>query len=71
MWPPAQPFSRCLHGPLTEADCAYARGLGRPAGYQFAAASGIVDGIGSEGGQCHLMVDTGINRLGIAPAEGG
>ena len=25
----------------------------------------------SGGGQCHLMVDTGINRLGIAPAEAG
>ena len=56
-----------LHGPLSAADCAYA------------AASGAVPVINSleqavlwtasGGGRCHLMVDTGINRLGIAQAE--
>ena len=58
-----------LHGPLSAADCAYA------------AASGAVPVINSleqaelwtasGGGRCHLMVDTGINRLGIAQGEVG
>jgi alanine racemase len=56
-----------LHGPLDMADCAYAQ------------ATGVVPVINSleqaelwsasGGGLCHLMVDTGINRLGIALAE--
>ncbi len=56
-----------LHGVLTEVDCAYAR------------ATGVVPVINSleqaalwslgGGGRCHLMIDTGINRLGIAPDE--
>jgi alanine racemase len=56
-----------LHGPLTDAECDYAR------------ATGVVPVINSleqaerwaasGGGTCHLMVDTGINRLGIAPDE--
>lgn len=56
-----------LHGPLTDADCAYARASG---------AVPVINALGqaerwslSGGGRCHLMVDTGINRLGIAPSE--
>jgi alanine racemase len=58
-----------LHGPLTEADCAYARRLG---------AVPVINSLeqaarwtASGGGRCHVMVDTGINRLGIAPSEAG
>lgn len=56
-----------LHGPVTGEDCVYAR------------ATGVVPVINSieqaqrwqmsGGGRCHLMVDTGINRLGVAPGE--
>ena len=56
-----------LHGPLTSADAAYAQ------------ATGVVPVINSlqqaqlwgqgGGGVCHLMIDTGINRIGIAPHE--
>lgn len=58
-----------LHGPLTEADCAYARATG---------AVPVINSLGQAelwakngGGMCHLMVDTGINRLGISLAEAG
>ncbi len=63
--PPAQ--IAVLHGPLTVEDCAYARGSG---------AVPVINSLeqaerwtASGGGLCHLMVDTGINRLGIAPAD--
>ncbi len=56
-----------LHGPLTDADVA------------FAVASGTAPVINSleqarrwragGGGRCHLMVDTGMNRLGVAMAD--
>lgn len=56
-----------LHGPLTVADAAFARAAG---------VVPVIDSlrqaklwIESGGGPCHLMVDTGINRLGISPAE--
>ncbi|WP_427966927.1 alanine racemase [Altererythrobacter sp.] len=58
-----------LHGPLKAEDAAYAR------------ATGVVPVINSlqqaklwlesGGGPCHLMVDTGINRLGISVSECG
>lgn len=58
-----------LHGVLSEADCAYARATG---------AVPVINSLEqaelwttSGGGRCHLMVDTGINRLGIALAEAG
>jgi alanine racemase len=58
-----------LHGPLTSEDCAYARSTG---------AVPVINSLeqaemwtSSGGGRCHLMVDTGINRLGIALAEAG
>ena len=53
-----------LHGPLNEVDAAYARASG---------AVPVVDSIHqakvwseSGAGPCHLMVDTGINRLGVS-----
>jgi alanine racemase len=56
-----------LHGPMNGADAAYAR------------ATGVVPVINSlqqaqlwheaGGGTCHLMIDTGINRIGIAGHE--
>ncbi|MDR7103255.1 alanine racemase [Croceicoccus sp. BE223] len=56
-----------LHGPLSEADCAYARATGvRP----------VINSINQArlwqstgGGSCDLMVDTGMNRLGVRPEE--
>lgn len=56
-----------LHGPGSGEEAAYARAVGlRP----------VIDSLRqarlwteSGGGACHLMVDTGINRLGIAPEE--
>lgn len=65
--PPAQ--IAVLHGPMSEADCAYARATG---------AIPVINSLeqallwtSSGGGRCHLMVDTGINRLGIALGEAG
>jgi alanine racemase len=56
-----------LHGPMNGADAAYAR------------ATGVIPVINSlqqaqvwaqaGGDVCHLMIDTGINRIGIAPHE--
>ncbi|QYJ06064.1 alanine racemase [Qipengyuania flava] len=56
-----------LHGPGSAEEAAYARAAGvRP----------VIDSLhqaqiwtGSGGGACHLMIDTGINRLGIAPED--
>jgi alanine racemase len=63
--PPAQ--IAVLHGPLTDADCAYARSVGAvPVINSFDQATRWT---ASGGGLCHLMVDTGINRLGIAPSD--
>jgi alanine racemase len=56
-----------LHGPLTDADCAYARASG--AVPVINALDQAERWIKSGGGRCHLMVDTGISRLGIAPSE--
>lgn len=56
-----------LHGPLRDADADYAM------------ATGVVPVINSldqarrwnarSGGRCHLMIDTGINRLGVSPDQ--
>ena len=58
-----------LHGPVNDADCAYARATGAlpVINSREQAARWTASG----GGACHLMVDTGINRLGIAPEEAG
>ncbi|WP_460100596.1 alanine racemase [Qipengyuania sp. 483] len=56
-----------LHGPLDEADVAFARETGaRPVIVSLRQAKLWIDG---GGGPCHLMVDSGINRLGISPHE--
>ncbi|PKB25460.1 alanine racemase [Novosphingobium kunmingense] len=52
-----------LHGPLTGADAAFARALGvKPVINSLAQAQRW---IAAGGGACDLMVDTGINRLGL------
>jgi alanine racemase len=52
-----------LHGPIHPEDCAYARALGvRPVINSLVQARLWLD---SGGGPCDLMVDTGINRLGL------
>ncbi|WP_370188248.1 alanine racemase [Qipengyuania sp.] len=56
-----------LHGPLGADHVAYARATGvRPVIDSLRQARLWTDG---GGGACDLMVDTGINRLGVAPAE--
>ncbi len=56
-----------LHGPLTAADAAFARAAGaRPVINSLHQARLWLE---SGGGPCHLMVDTGINRLGLPPGE--
>ncbi|MFU7528661.1 alanine racemase [Qipengyuania sp. ASV99] len=63
--PPAQ--IAVLHGPVRTEDVAYATGCG---------VVPVINSLeqarrwtGGSGGRCHLMVDTGINRLGVAPAD--
>ena len=58
-----------LHGVLSEADCAYARATGAVPVINSLEQARLWTATG--GGRCHLMVDTGINRLGIALAETG
>lgn len=56
-----------LHGPLTPADAAYARAVGvRPVINSLHQARLWHD---AGGGACDLMVDTGINRLGVGLAD--
>ncbi|MEJ5975953.1 alanine racemase [Novosphingobium sp. PS1R-30] len=56
-----------LHGPLTAADAAYAKALGvKPVINSVPQARLWLD---AGGGRCHLMVDTGMNRLGLPMAE--
>ena len=58
-----------LHGCTNAAEAAYARSVGaRPVLNSLRQAA---DWVESGGGVCHLMVDTGINRLGIAPRDAG
>jgi alanine racemase len=63
--PPAQ--IAVLHGPVTRDEADYARAVG---------AVPVINSpeqarhwIEAGGGRCHLMVDTGINRLGVAPRD--
>jgi len=63
---PAQQIA-VLHGPLTAADCAYALATGAVPVINSLEQAALWTTSG--GGSCHLMVDTGINRLGIALAE--
>ena len=56
-----------LHGPLTAAEANYASATGvRPVINSVAQAQRWLD---AGGGPCHLMVDTGINRLGLPLSE--
>lgn len=56
-----------LHGPVTDDDCRFARQSGvRPVINSLDQARRWLTG---GGGRCDLMVDTGMNRLGIAMAE--
>ena len=56
-----------LHGPLTDADCAYARATGvRPVLNSLAQVARWQAG---GGGPCDLMIDTGINRIGVPMRE--
>lgn len=56
-----------LHGPVTPADAAYARAVGAiPTINSLAQAKRWLD---SGGGTCDLMIDTGINRLGLSPGD--
>lgn len=58
-----------LHGPLSGADAAYAKACGAvPVVNSLAQARRWLD---SGGGACDLMIDTGINRLGLAPEDVG
>jgi alanine racemase len=63
--PPSQ--VSVLHGPMGEADCAYARATGvRPVLNSLAQ---VARWEASGGGACDLMIDTGINRLGLPMSE--
>ncbi len=63
--PPAQ--VSVLHGPLGQADCAYAKQAGvRPV---LNSLDQVARWHASGGGPCDLMVDTGINRLGLPMAS--
>lgn len=56
-----------LHGPVRAEDAAYARSVGvRPVINSIAQAKRWTE---AGGGPCHLMVDTGINRLGLSLAD--
>ena len=56
-----------LHGPLNDADVSYAIAMGvRPVINSLSQAQRWRAG---GGGACHLMIDTGIHRLGISPSD--
>lgn len=56
-----------LHGPMNDAEVAFAKATGvRPVINTLAQARRWHE---AGGGTCHVMVDTGINRLGLALAE--
>ncbi len=56
-----------LHGPMTAADAAFARAIGvRPVINSLTQARLWLE---TGGGRCDLMVDTGINRLGVSMGE--
>ena len=56
-----------LHGPMTDADAAYAKALGvRPV---LNSLPQVQRWLAAGGGPCDIMVDTGINRLGLAMAD--
>lgn len=56
-----------LHGPVTRAEAEYARAMG--AVPVINSPEQARNWIEAGGGRCHLMVDTGINRLGVAARD--
>ncbi|MEP1421375.1 MAG: alanine racemase [Erythrobacter sp.] len=56
-----------LHGPMHDDDVAYAKASGAVPVINSLAQARRWNG--AAGGACHLMIDTGINRLGVAPSE--
>lgn len=56
-----------LHGPLTAEDAAYARAIGAVPVINSPDQALLWESSG--GGRCHLMVDTGMNRLGVSLAQ--
>ena len=56
-----------LHGPITGDEAHYAKAVGAIPVINSLHQARIWNEVG--GGPCHLMIDTGINRLGVAPAE--
>lgn len=56
-----------LHGPLHPADAAYAQTLGVKPVINSAVQARLW--LAAGGGPCDLMVDTGMNRLGLSPIE--
>jgi alanine racemase len=60
-----------LHGVLNAAECAYARSVGAVPVINSLDQAELwqASGGGAGSNKCHLMVDTGINRLGIAPGD--
>jgi alanine racemase len=56
-----------LHGPLTSADGDYARACGAVPVINSLHQAALWQAAG--GGRCHLMVDTGMNRLGLSLAQ--
>lgn len=58
-----------LHGPMNEAEAAYARAIGvRPV---LNSLDQVRRWLAADGGACDLMVDTGMNRLGLPLADMG
>ena len=56
-----------LHGPVRDEDVAYANATG--AVPVLNSLEQVMRWNAGGGGRCHLMVDTGINRLGLAPSD--
>ncbi|RVQ69121.1 alanine racemase [Croceicoccus ponticola] len=56
-----------LHGPSSVEDCAYARAIGVRPVLNSMRQAGLWQETG--GGRCDLMVDTGMNRLGLRPEQ--
>ena len=58
-----------LHGPIHDADVAFAKATGVVPVINSCQQARLWNAAG--GGACHLMIDTGINRIGISPFEAG
>lgn len=56
-----------LHGPFNAEDCAFARSTGAIPVINSLQQANMWNESG--GGRCHLMIDTGINRLGVSASD--